>query len=162
MEQIYSSQHHKANCYKMNEFSSINDIIVKLLQEKGWDKLVDILKIRKKWRECVGEYVALNSQPVKLKGRTLFIAVKNSALTAELKINEDLIKNNIKRETGIKIDNIKFFIKREREKKENKTKIPSIGKPEAEKLKKTTNKVKDEELKSLFLRIIEQLEAKDA
>ena len=146
----------------MNELSSINDIIVKLLKEKGWDKMVDILKIRKKWKECVGEYVALNSQPVRLKGRTLFVAVKNSARIAELKINEDLIISNIKKETSIEIDNIKFFIRREKEKKENKTHISSIEKSEAERLKKATNKVKDNELKSLFLRIIDQLEAKDA
>lgn len=142
----------------MKDFSSLNEVILNLFDQKEWNKGVELLKIRKKWKKCVGEFVASQTQPVKIMGKTLIVGVKNNLLMTELKLNQAIIVEKLRELTDVEIKDIKFYILQETRKKNRVKQINKIPAHEAKKLKEQIDSMKDPEIKRILLKTIEFLE----
>ncbi len=145
----------------MSEFSSLNEIILNLFSQKGWSKGIELLKIRKAWKNCVGDFVASQTQPVKIKGGILFVGVKNNFLMAELKLNQTFILDRIKEFTGINLKDIKFYIFQEKNKKYKINTPQRLAPHEAKRLKEQITQLKDPEVREILSKTIDFLEEKN-
>ncbi len=81
---------------------------------KGFSKIV---KIRKLWQEIAGEVLSSHTEPVQLKGKTLWVLCDSSAWVQQVDILSTTLIPRIKEIAGIKVDKLspKFSVKRDRE-----------------------------------------------
>jgi len=110
------------------------------------------------WKETVGELIAKVSYPDYLKDNKLVVIVKNAVWLNQLKLMKKDILVKLKNKDGIKIDNIDFKIERKKKRfdkscEQLETKKDCIVRvdPEIEdKINKSLEAVKDEEIKELL------------
>lgn len=145
----------------MSEFLPLNRIIVELFEKKNWDKGIEILKIKKAWKRCVGDFIASQAHPVKISGKTLFVGVRNSLLMAELKLNQMAILGKIKNTANVELKEIKFFIHKEKISRPKKAAVPRLPSQEAERLKEEISRMKDPEIRNILMKTIEFLEEEE-
>ncbi|MGB3209647.1 MAG: DUF721 domain-containing protein [Desulforhopalus sp.] len=59
-------------------------VLPNLLQEKGWEKQLDLHSIFPKWNEIVGEEMGQYAQPLKIERGVLWLEVANSSWLQQL------------------------------------------------------------------------------
>jgi hypothetical protein len=81
---------------------------------KGFSK---IIKIRELWPEIAGEVLSSHTEPVQLKGKTLWVLCDSSAWVQQVDILSPTLVPRVHKITGIKVDKLaaKFSAKRGRE-----------------------------------------------
>jgi len=67
--------------FKKNQISRM---LPGLVQDKGWEKQLDLHSIFPRWQELVGEEVDRHTQPLKIERDVLWLEVENSAWLQQL------------------------------------------------------------------------------
>lgn len=62
----------------------ISRLLPDLMQDKGWEKQLDLHSIFPRWRELVGEEVDTHAQPLKIEKDVLWLEVENSSWLQQL------------------------------------------------------------------------------
>jgi hypothetical protein len=69
---------------KKSNQSSIARLLPSLVQDKGWEKQLDLHSIFPKWRDIVGKEMSEYAQPLKVERGVLWLEVENSAWLQQL------------------------------------------------------------------------------
>ncbi len=64
--------------------SLISQVLPALMQDKGWEKQLDLYSIFPRWQELLGEEVSLHAQPLKIEREVLWLEVENSSWLQQL------------------------------------------------------------------------------
>jgi hypothetical protein len=64
---------------KKSNQNKISKLLPSLVQEKGWEKQLDLHSIFPRWEEIVGEEMSKNAQPLKIERGVLWLEVANSS-----------------------------------------------------------------------------------
>jgi len=99
----------------MKNFVKIGTVLEKSLKKLRLDKGVKQCKVLDIWDGVVGEQIAVVTRPRYIKGKTLYIFVRDSIWLQELKFLERMIIEKLNNKVGGKIiENIYFKIDTER------------------------------------------------
>lgn len=123
---------------------SIGSVLQK--SQKRTQDVFAISKLRKRWKEIVGEMLANQTRPKKSDRNILWISVENSALNYELSLMKATILEKIHEVTGTSYKNLKFFLEE----------IPASSSGKSENTGKKFERVKseeNEELQSILHRV---------
>jgi hypothetical protein len=86
----------------------IRKVMADFLSDEGLQSLDEVLRIREAWSRIVGEADACISKPYRLQSGRLFVGVGSHAQVQNMLFRGEEIKRAIKRETGIKIGEVKI------------------------------------------------------
>jgi predicted nucleic acid-binding Zn ribbon protein len=88
----------------------ISDIL-----DRKYKGISKVIKIRKMWTEIVGEVLASHSEPVQIKGKTLWVLCDSPAWVQQVDILSLTLIPRIRQITGMRVENIeaKFAIRRD-------------------------------------------------
>lgn len=100
---------HKAGAKKGHSMVSLGNILAGLFPNIGLSNVTKELDIRKNWTAIVGENISKRAEPVRLKNKTLYVAVTSSAWMNELIFQKDDIVKKTNEIIGVTIvDNLIF------------------------------------------------------
>jgi predicted nucleic acid-binding Zn ribbon protein len=88
----------------------ISDIL-----DRKYKGISKVIKIRKMWTEIVGEVLASHSEPVQIKGKTLWVLCDSPAWVQQVDILSLTLIPRIRQITGMRVENIetKFAVRRD-------------------------------------------------
>jgi hypothetical protein len=96
---------------KMSEFLPSDDLSKDRSHSPKQAEGTDFISLIRKWKVVVGEHMAKNTMPLRIRSQSLYIAVKNASYSHQLSFLESTIIDKIKLHSpavGRKFKNIKF------------------------------------------------------
>jgi len=96
---------------KREKPENISNILTPFLKRTGLSWRIKEQKIMENWKEIVGQDIAQNTEPSKLRGGVLYIKVSNPVWIQQLQFFKEMIVKNIHQEIKeIVVDDLRFFI----------------------------------------------------
>lgn len=117
--------------------TSISRLLPSLVQEKGWERQLDLHSIFPKWREIVGEEMSEHARPIKVDRGVLWLEVENSSWLQQLQYEKiELLEslNRFLRQARLK--EVKMVLPKGRDRVPDKKPPPEVRfvKPSEEKI----------------------------
>ncbi|MDY6795604.1 MAG: DUF721 domain-containing protein [Actinomycetota bacterium] len=84
----------------------IAEILGKVLREEGASGMKELLTIKNRWVDMVGEPLASKTAPIRLDDKKLYIRSESHAWSQELHYEKERIKSVIEKETGVEIEDL--------------------------------------------------------
>jgi len=98
---------------KKKDIVPFKTALEKFLKEKKWSKKIKGYQIINNWENLAGKEIAQSSQPIKIRDKCLFLAVKSNVWANELNLRKGELIEKINLKAGeIIISNILFKIRR--------------------------------------------------
>ncbi len=141
-------------------FNDLGSVLEGLLGELHLDVRVRQHQVWGMWDELVGEGIARKAQPDRVRGKTLFVNVANSAWMQELQFMRRMIIDRINRALGAElIDSIQFRIgavSGRAEKVQSRKAEDHVPLPQdiVEKIDQCVQEIKDEEVRERVRRVL--------
>lgn len=101
----------------MKEFHKVGNSVVQLVYKIAGKDKRDLITIALSWKKLMGSILAERAFIYKLENKTLFVNVENSVWLQELVLQKEILLQKIEHYTGIKLENILFFMKSKRKNK---------------------------------------------
>jgi predicted nucleic acid-binding Zn ribbon protein len=94
----------------------VGELVSSALKGLGLEGKIEEARLRAEWERVVGEAIAQRSRPLKVRGGTLLVEVRNSTWMNEIQFHRSEIVRKVNREfPKLKIDDIRLQLERERE-----------------------------------------------
>lgn len=94
----------------------VGDIVAGAIKGLGIEAKIEEGRLRAEWAKIVGAAIAERSRPLRARGGTLLVEVRNSTWMNEIQFHRGEIVRKVRREfPKLKIDDIRLQIERERE-----------------------------------------------
>jgi predicted nucleic acid-binding Zn ribbon protein len=98
----------------LKEEAFLGELLEGYLRDIGRKDVLDVSAILHKWKEIVGEQLSQRSIPTALEGAKLEILTPAPVWSSEIHMKSASIIRRIEEETGIKIEEIRVNIEKER------------------------------------------------
>jgi hypothetical protein len=84
----------------MGEFSSVGQVLSGLQERTPWGQRLARQKVLRHWEGVVGETVARVARPVEVRGRTLYVDVRDSVWMHQLSLMREDIRHRLNSASG--------------------------------------------------------------
>ncbi len=88
-----------------NDYYDLKSVLDKIIEKNGWTESVYQERIKRDWKEFVGEIASKNIKIKKLKDKILFLSGSASVWNSELLLRKEELINTINTKYGKKLLN---------------------------------------------------------
>ena len=84
----------------MSNFSSVSSILKALTQATSWGQRLERNEVIRQWKEVVGPAVAKMTNPVEVKGRTLYVEVRDPVWLQQMVYVKESARRSLNKAVG--------------------------------------------------------------
>ena len=101
---------------KKDPAKRVGDLLPRVLRGLGLEGQFEEGRLRAEWKSVVGEAIADRSRPLRVRGKTLLVEVRNNIWMNEIQFHRNEIVRKLNEEfPKLKIDEIRLQLERGRE-----------------------------------------------